>query len=320
MPTLDVNAAADDCASRQSELTGRLQQKVTTFEAYLDRYIKSFYESTKQQPLGEVIAYALTGRGKRVRPLLAMLAAEACGQPFAQALPAALALEFIHTYSLVHDDLPCMDNDDLRRGRPTTHKAFDEARALLAGDGLLTDAFAFLSNRFSPLVMAPEINLSAEIRLALIYELSTAAGSQGMVHGQALDLYWTGRGGASRHDLDAIHRHKTGYLIGAACAMGALSAAATPRLVSTFREFGELVGLAFQITDDLLDDSRESGKTLGKDRSSGKLTYLACMSADEAHSAAMFCTQRAEELLAAARGDAAKELLLFSRLLLARRH
>jgi geranylgeranyl pyrophosphate synthase len=294
-----------------------LKARRDAFDAYMAAFVRRRYPlSEPAGQLNEVIAYVLAGRGKRVRPLLAMLAAEACGGQAEQALPAALAVELVHTYSLVHDDLPCMDDDDQRRGVPTAHKAFDEPRALLAGDAMLTDAFAFLSADLVEL--NPEAGLSAAVRMALVAELARAGGSGGMVLGQALDLYWTGRGGATRLDLDRIHRHKTGDLIGAACAMGAWCAGADAATAARLREFGQLIGLAFQITDDLLDEDATTGKTAGKDREAGKLTYLATMPREDAAAAAAACTRDATALLAALRMERAEPLVAFSRLLLSR--
>lgn len=239
-------------------------------ERSLTDLIESRYRS--DCPVGEVTRYVMEGRGKRVRGVLALMAAEACGAGVDVAIPAACALEMVHAYSLVHDDLPCMDNDDERRGRPTAHRRFDEARALLAGDALLTDAFAVLVGGAG----------DAGDRVRSVRELARAAGGHGMVRGQALDLYWTGRGGWTRADLDRIHRHKTGCLLAAACALGAIAAGADEARVEAFREFGFGVGLVFQIVDDLLDVAEGTGKGRGKDARDGKLTYLGVMGADDA--------------------------------------
>jgi geranylgeranyl pyrophosphate synthase len=238
--------------------------------------------------------YALEGGGKRVRPLVCLLAAQAFGGSVEGALPAAIALEMAHTYSLVHDDLPCMDDDDLRRGRPTVHKVFGEATALLVGDALLTDAFA---------VVADAPGLDAARRVALVRELASAAGGRGMVRGQALDLHWTARAGATAVDLDEVHALKTGRLLGAAAAMGAVSAGAEASASAAFRRFGALVGLAFQIRDDLLDERGGTGKSPGKDREQGKLTYLAVMSAPEAARAAARVTDEARGAIAGVGAD-----------------
>jgi geranylgeranyl pyrophosphate synthase len=273
-------------------------------------------------PLSRAARYALEGEGKRVRPILCLLAARSlCQSPIdpKDVMPAALALEMVHTYSLVHDDLPTMDNDDLRRGRPTVHKVFGEAEALLAGDSLLTDAFGVLADPEG--YLGYPTALSASARVQLVAELAQASGGSGMVLGQSQDLYWTGRPGAQADHLTFIHLRKTGRLLGAAAAMGAISQGATETQVTAFRTFGEQLGLAFQITDDLLDDSGATGKSAGKDIASGKLTYLSHMGRSEAQKEAEIATEKSLAALSAAgvgglRGD---ELAAFAHMLLSRK-
>jgi geranylgeranyl diphosphate synthase, type II len=255
------------------------------FEKHWESLIDQRY--TDQNQIGSVIAYAARGSGKRVRPLLCILVNNALMGSTADSLSIAAAIELIHTYSLVHDDLPCMDDDDMRRGRESTHKRFSEESALLAGDGMLTDAFSIIASS----------GLDSEIKSKTILEIADAAGSNGMVLGQALDLYWTQRAGPTKEDLDQIHLLKTGYLLGAACACGALAAGANSATVTAMREFGRKLGLAFQITDDLIDASDGTGKTSGKDAASGKLTYLAMMNKDDAQRAAEILTNEANSLL-----------------------
>ena len=255
------------------------------FETALVAIQKVYYP--EEQRLHLACRYALSGQGKRIRPLLCFAAAEACGGSWHRALPAALALEFIHVYSLIHDDLPDLDNDDWRRGRLTTHKVFDVATALLAGDALLTDAFQILSQKDSNY---------AKNGLEMVQILSLAAGGRGMVLGQDYDLQWTGRQGYQRSDLDHMHNHKTGALIAAACVLGGMTALASPEQLATLQKFGSTVGLAFQIIDDLLDDSLHTGKSLGKDARLGKLTYLSLMSPMEARELCTELTQGALEL------------------------
>lgn len=278
------------------------------FEAALIAMKSQLYP--EEQRLHQACRYALSGQGKRIRPLLCFAAAQACQGAWQAAMPAALALELVHTYSLVHDDLPDLDNDDWRRGRLTTHKVFDTVGALLAGDALLTDAFQILSQN--------EANDSHQ-NLALIRVLSQAAGGRGMVLGQDYDMQWTGRSGYQRSDLDRIHQHKTGALIAAACMMGAISAHASQTQLETLQKFGTTVGLAFQIVDDLLDNSNQSGKSLGKDLRAGKLTYLSLMSPFEAHS---LCKQLTEEalLLASGFGQAGSALAALAGELLERQY
>ncbi len=250
-------------------------------------------------PLFNGIRYVMAGEGKRVRAILCELAAESCGSPRDHAFPAAFALEMVHAYSLVHDDLPIMDNDDFRRGRPTVHKVFGDAVALLVGDALLTDAFEVVASQPSifnhpPNVTYPECEiLPASTLIMLTKELATAAGSQGMVYGQNLDLFWTARAGHTIEDLNLLHLNKTGKLIGAATAMGAIVSRSSNEVIDGFRKFGQLIGLAFQINDDLIDELNSTGKTAGKDRIQGKLTYLTHLSEQKARELAHSVTEEA---------------------------
>ncbi len=244
------------------------------------------------ESLHRACRYALSGQGKRVRPLLALASAAAMGGDPERALNFAIAIEMIHTYSLVHDDLPCMDDDDMRRGRATTHIMFDEATALLVGDALLTDALALVAEDPSPQAAKA------------VATLARAAGGRGMVQGQALDMHWTGRSDFTRADLDAIHRHKTGDLIAASCVLGGLIATVSTERLAELKAFGHDLGLAFQIIDDLLDESEGTGKSQGKDLESGKLTYLRLMSRDEAQDYARTLTERTQAS-ASAWGDRA---------------
>lgn len=217
--------------------------------------------------LAESMAYSLLGGGKRVRPLLAILACEACGGSLAASLPAACALEMVHTYSLVHDDLPAMDDDDLRRGRPTNHVVYGEAMAILAGDGLLTLAFEVMASEVQP----------AAVAAACCADLAGAAGWAGMVAGQVVDLEAeSGDQCRSLEALEAIHRRKTGRLLAASLTIGGRIAGADAPTLARLRKYGDAVGLAFQITDDILDVSGEAGKVgknVGKDAAANKLTY-----------------------------------------------
>lgn len=289
------------------------------------RYVEAFHRAlasclATRYPGEDIVAqsvrYAMSAGGKRVRPTLCLMAAEAVGGDLSRGIAGALAIEFVHTYSLVHDDLPCMDDDDLRRGRPTTHKVFGEAQGLLAGDALLTDAFAILTDERLDIDGAQAVK--PQTRLSMVRELAEAAGGAGMVKGQSLDLYWTARPGARHAELDEIHLRKTGYLLGAAVAIGALAAEADPDAVRRFREFGRHVGLAFQILDDVLDETEGTGKTQGKDKATGKLTYLALMSRDEARRIAAEHTDQALALLTAT-GAKVEIMRQFARGLLDRR-
>lgn len=223
--------------------------------------------------LREAMAYSLLAGGKRVRPLLVLLGCQACGGDVEDALPAACALEIIHTYSLIHDDLPAMDDDDLRRGQPTCHVKFGEAMAILAGDALLTLAFE---------ILARGVN-SPEAAAACCADLASAAGAVGMVGGQVADLAAESLETTSVEHLEAIHRRKTGRLIGVAPLMGARIAGAEESKQHGLETYGKCVGLAFQIADDLLDvggTAEKMGKGVGKDAARGKLTYPSLLGED----------------------------------------
>jgi geranylgeranyl diphosphate synthase type II len=216
--------------------------------------------------LASAMRYSALAGGKRLRPMLAMLGADACGADPALALPVACAVEMVHTYSLIHDDLPAMDDDDLRRGRPTCHKAFDEATAVLAGDGLLTLAFEVIVRHVRP----------PETAAACMRTLAEAAGPAGMVGGQMADLEAEGRADATVEALEAIHRRKTGALLRASLRLGALVAGAPEHTLHVIDVYGQHIGLAFQIIDDLLDvegNELKLGKRVGKDSGLGKWTY-----------------------------------------------
>jgi geranylgeranyl diphosphate synthase type II len=232
------------------------------------------------------ILYTLTSPGKRIRAALVLWCCEVvAGQANREAEAAAAAVEMVHTYSLVHDDLPAMDNDDLRRGRPTCHKAFDEATAVLTGDALLTMAFEVLSER----VKDPALSVG------LIRELAQAAGPNGIIAGQLADLRAEERGG-DLQALQYIHTHKTAKMFRCATAMGALCGGADPAQQRSLADFGLGLGLVFQITDDILDVSSSSGrlgKTAGKDEEAGKLTYPALVGLDESKRIAQELTDRA---------------------------
>lgn len=239
--------------------------------------------------LASAMRYSLLGGGKRLRPALALMAAEACGADPAVALPAACALEMVHTYSLVHDDLPSMDDDDLRRGRPTCHRAFDEATAVLAGDALLTLAFEVVATHVRPASAAAEC----------VRALAEASGPVGMVGGQMADLLAEGRTDGTAEALEAIHRRKTGALLRAALHLGAVSAGADEPTLRALDAYGRGVGLAFQIVDDLLDvqgDEAKLGKRVGKDSALGKWTYPGFLGVDGSRARAR---QVAEEAVAA---------------------
>ncbi|KAL3845108.1 hypothetical protein ACJIZ3_002511 [Penstemon smallii] len=215
----------------------------------------------------EAMRYSLLAGGKRVRPILCLAACELVGGDEAVAIPVACAIEMIHTMSLIHDDLPCMDNDDLRRGKPTSHKAFDEATAILAGDSLLSLSFEH--------VAAETENVSASRIVRAIAEMGSAVGSEGLVAGQVVDLCSEGKE-LSLDELEYIHVHKTSKLLEAAVVCGAIMGGGDDIEIERLRKYARFIGLLFQVVDDILDvtkSSEELGKTAGKDLVSDKATY-----------------------------------------------
>ncbi|MEC9407940.1 MAG: farnesyl diphosphate synthase [Pseudomonadota bacterium] len=264
-----------------------LEARARRLEIAAQRWLPS--AQTLPARLHEAMRYAVLGGGKRLRPQLVYASGQAVGLPLERLDAVALAVELIHAYSLVHDDLPAMDDDDLRRGQPTTHKAFDEATAILAGDALQPLAFEILATD-------PSIGADAPQRLAMVSRLAQAAGSQGMVGGQAVDLQQVGQ----QPDLDTIdvmHGLKTGRLILAATLLPCdLAGTADTPVGAALETYASRIGLAFQIHDDVLDETAETavlGKTQGADRAAGKPTYPALMGLDASR-------QRARELIDAA--------------------
>jgi geranylgeranyl diphosphate synthase type II len=243
--------------------------------------------------LHEAMRYSVFAGGKRLRPILMIAACEAVGGSTEQLLPAACAVEMIHTYSLVHDDLPAMDDDDFRRGRPTSHKVYGEATAILAGDALLTEAFHVLAGS------ASRCGVSADALLRAIGIVARAAGSQGMVGGQVVDMESEGRP-VDLPTLEYIHTHKTGALILAAVQVGALFGGCDEQGFAALTRFGSAAGLAFQVADDILDvvgDQTVLGKCVGSDQSRGKATYPALLGLSEARQRAGELCERAIEAL-----------------------
>jgi geranylgeranyl diphosphate synthase type II len=279
---------------REDALTAEFTELLNRSRSRVDRL---FNELVSPQPgipsyLLEAMRYSLLAGGKRLRPLLVILAAEAAGGQETAALPAGCAVEMVHTYSLIHDDLPAMDDDDLRRGQPTCHKKFGEALAILAGDALLTLAFGVLAERYPPRTAA-----------ACCHELATGAGAAGMVGGQVDDLAWE-RGGGTLADLEHLHARKTGALfraclrIGATVALGESGVDAA--VMKMMDEFGRCFGLAFQITDDLLDiegQEDQTGKRVQKDAARGKLTYPGFLGVAESRRRVATLVREAEDCL-----------------------
>lgn len=236
----------------------------------VDKALGDWFSRSHEIPatLRKAMEYSLEAGGKRIRPILAIASCEAVGGDVALALPVGCALECIHTFSLIHDDLPAMDNDDLRRGKPTNHKVFGEGMAVLAGDGLFAEALYFLSKSLRG-------KIAPEILLDIFEELLCATGARGMVGGQALDLEGEGKA-LSEKDLEGVHLHKTGRLIRASIVSGARVAGAGAKELSALQSYSEKIGLAFQIADDVLNvegSSENQGKSVGSDQSNQKATY-----------------------------------------------
>ena len=277
------------------------------FAKYLDdrkKLVNGFLEKRMQQKgiskVDEAMGYSLLAGGKRLRPILLMATAEAMGAKGYNYLPLACGLEMIHTYSLIHDDLPAMDNDDYRRGRLTNHKVFGEAMAILAGDGLLTLAFE---------VMLEQKNCDAQALVDTVREMAMCAGNYGMVGGQALDLEAEGKA-LTQEEMRQLHEAKTGALFIAAIRAGARMAGATNEQLLALTKFAELFGLAFQITDDIMDvvsTQEEMGKAAGSDAKLNKSTYVSLYTLDGAQKLA---EKTEEEALACLEmfGEAAEPL------------
>jgi geranylgeranyl diphosphate synthase type II len=263
-----------------ASLSSYFSQARGEVDAALDQY--THYDEGCPARLREAIRHSLLAPAKRLRPVLVLMACEACGYDRQRALPAACAVEMVHTYSLIHDDLPAMDDDDLRRGRPSCHAAFGEATAILAGDALLAQAFEVLARDVQP----------SELAARCCAELATAAGASWLVGGQADDLAEQfGEGGLEQ--LEAIHRRKTGAMILVSLRMGGLIGEADRRQLAALDDYGTKLGLAFQIVDDLLDlhgDAAALGKRTNKDSGRGKLTFPGLLGEAESR-------RRAEQLI-----------------------
>lgn len=276
-------------ATAGPDLDPWIESRREQVERSLDRFLPA--PDTPPAVIHEAMRYSVLAGGKRIRPILAIAATEACGGETEPLLRAFCGLELIHTYSLIHDDLPALDDDDLRRGRKTSHIVYGEAIAILAGDALLTEAFAWLSE--------PAKGVDAARQLAAVQLVSRAVDSQGMIGGQVADLEAENLDEAELapadllERLEFIHRNKTGQLLTASVLLGGMLAGADQRSLDALRAYGEAIGLAFQIIDDLLDlegTSETLGKTAGKDLEQGKLTYPAILGIETAR-------ERARELL-----------------------
>ena len=251
-------------------MTQLLEQRSLIYREYIENYLKNFLEQFREEPqkkLYDAMAYSLLAGGKRLRPILAFDFCRMCGGNWENAAPFAAAIEMIHTYSLIHDDLPCMDNDDLRRGRPTNHKVFGEGIAVLAGDALLTDAFMVASNADLPDPKQMGFAISV---------LAHNAGSLGMVGGQILDIMSEERE-ISEEEILNIQSRKTGALINSACVLGVIAGGGSEKQIEAAARFAGCLGLAFQIRDDMLDvigTQEEMGKGVGTDETKNTFVRL----------------------------------------------
>lgn len=270
--------------------------------------------------LVEAMRYSLLAPGKRLRPLLALLGAQAVGADRSKAISTAVAVEMVHTYSLIHDDLPAMDDDDLRRGRPTCHVQFDEATAILAGDGMLALAFEVLAEGLGELARESSY-FSPSVVADALRRLAQAAGPEALVGGQAMDLLAEKEGG-DLEKLQAIHRGKTGAMIRVSLELGGISGGGTSLQLESLQQYGNSLGLAFQVVDDLLDvesTSAAMGKRTGKDSSRGKLTYPGLLGVEASWDKARGLVRQAEQALEGF-GDAAWPLVELARYVLSRKN
>ena len=281
--------------SNRFELSSYLQRSTESVNAALDSFLPK--AKTKPSTIHTAMRYSLFAGGKRLRPALCLAAAEACGGEIEGALPFACAVECIHTYSLIHDDLPAMDNDDFRRGKPTNHKVYGEGIAVLAGDALLTQAFEIL-------VQGKETARYNYQRLVL--ELAKASGSLELIAGQVADLEGEGKS-VSESALKYIHERKTSALLCCSVRLGGMSANCTPAQLNALSDFGYYVGLAFQVIDDILDvtqTSEQLGKTAGKDVAAQKATYPAIVGLEKSRKIAKQLTDKAFNSLESFKGKA----------------
>lgn len=266
-----------------------LKEKIHTIDEHLSKLVSA--SDLPQDNLFRAAKYSLMAGGKRIRPILAIATAESFGCEASKVVNAACSLELVHTYSLIHDDLPSMDNDDLRRGKPTLHKVYPEAHAILAGDYLLTYAFE---------VIATDPHLTESQKVRLITTLSQSAGGSGMIGGQIMDIEAENKS-VDIEELKCIHKNKTGAMITASVVFGGIIAQISDQHLDTLKKYGQEIGLAFQIIDDVLDVTQSEevlGKTAGSDITNNKSTYVTLMGLEQAHATAHSLLHSAEERLA----------------------
>lgn len=269
----------------------QMEADIEWIERELQHCCRTKPETNPQAKVLEAMRYSLEAGGKRIRPLLVLAFCRACGGDVQKALKPALAIEMIHTYSLIHDDMPAMDDDDYRRGRLSCHKAFDEATAILAGDALNVLPFELLST---------DTTLPAETRVSLIAELANAAGAEGMIGGQVIDIANETRTDVDQNNLVNMYAHKTGALIRVACTMGCMVAGANDKMLTAATEYAQRLGLAFQIVDDILDVTGTPellGKPIGSDAAHHKTTFVTLLGLEGAKAEASRLTEEALRLL-----------------------
>lgn len=287
-----------------TEFKKRLEELSGMTDRRLEEYMNGVLSGTaEQRKVAEAMEYSLSAGGKRIRPVLTLEFCRVCGGDLGAAFPAACALEMIHTFSLIHDDLPCMDDDDMRRGKPSCHTAFGEPTALLAGDALLNLAYETVCGG----------SLSAETKIALIAELTRATGVNGMIGGQEIDTAFEGQ--MDEYMLLDMYSMKTGALLKAACKMGCIAAGAGDEKIAAAELYAEKLGLAFQIIDDILDvtgDEKLLGKPIGSDRGNEKETFVSLNGIENSRKTAKTLTDEALNALEAFENtDFIKELTLF---------
>ncbi|MFO1518222.1 MAG: farnesyl diphosphate synthase [bacterium] len=270
-------------------LKNYLEERRQWVEQGLEKYLPG--EREWPAKLHEAMLYSIRAGGKRLRPILTLAACEAVGAPIERVMPVAVAIEMIHTYSLIHDDLPAMDDDELRRGKPTNHKVFGEAMAILAGDALLTEAFRLMARHRHP-------EVDPRVLIEVIEQIADASGSKGMAGGQVVDLE-SEKKAITLSELEKLHRHKTGRLIRVSVEAGARLGGATSAQVEALGLYGEKIGLAFQIADDVLDieGGEEIGKDIGSDLAKDKSTYPRLLGIETSKKLAQTLIEEAVRLL-----------------------
>lgn len=268
-------------------MPSNMKEYIKLINKFLDKFLKVQYP----QEIFESMRYSVLAEGKRLRPVLCLESCKIWGGKIEDAIPTACAIEMLHAQSLIHDDLPCMDNDDFRRGKPTNHKAFSEATAVLAGDALLT---------FAPqIIIRQSKNLNAEVKIKLIEQYCIAAGAFGLIAGQIVDIQSEGKK-ISPKTLEFIHTHKTADLFKFALKAGAIIANANEKAIKSMEDLGQCLGFAFQICDDILDETssfEKMGKTLGKDKKAQKSTYVSLFGIEKARKEVICLLDKARDII-----------------------